>query len=264
MTIQINGHDESGESISKQGNQASTPSGAITAFYRAMIMAGGNGSFLDTMLEEDEVQEIKRIELDEVLIFKLKKSFKGIFTGRMDPVALAAGTEAILQTLAEKKRSTEEKQQEDLTHQVNLAPETSDSNKKKMPRPGENEMLLEALFGHSGNPIALATGLEAVLQTLAIKVFAKEEAEEKVFNDDTLLALSDLSEKAKRFLKHPEMSFPLLSFVYTRRELLEEVKDLKNYIHELDAFIRLQPNMGESRDSQLHNSHASKGTSSSK
>lgn len=264
MTIQINGRDDTGESISKQENQTSAPSGAIAAFYRAMLLAGGNGSSLDTMLEEDEIQEIKRIELDELLIFNLKKSFKGIFTGRIDPVALAAGTEAILQTLAEKKRSSEEKQQEDLTHQVNLAPETNDSNQKKMPCLGENEMLLEALFGHSGNPIALATGLESVLQTLAIKVFAKEEAEEKVFNDDTLLALFDLDEKAKRFLKHPEMRFPLLSFVYTRRELLEEVKELKNYIHELEAFVRLQPNIDEPRDSQLHNSHASKGTSSPK
>jgi len=283
MTMQINRHDESGESILKQENQTSTPSGMISDFYRAMIMAGGNGSFLDTILEEDLIQELK------IECFKLKKGIKGIFTGRMDPVALAAGTEAILQTLAAKKRSIEEKKQEDFTHQVDLAPgtgailqtlaeksqedlmhqvnlaqETDDSSKKKMPRLGENEMLLEALFGHSGNPIALATGLEAVLQTLAIKVFAKEEAEEKVFNDDTLLALYDLDEKAKRFLKHPEMSFPLLSFVYTSRELLEEVKELKNYIHELDAFIRLQPNMDESRDSQLHNLYASKGTSSSK
>lgn len=264
MTIQINRHDENGESISKQGNQSNTPSGAITAFYRAMLLAGGDGSFLDTMLEEEEVQEMKKIELDEVLIFKLKKSFKGIFTGRMDPVALAAGTEAILQTLAEKKRSMEEKKQENLTNQVNLAPETNDSSGKKGEHSGDSEMLLEALFSHSGNPIALSTGLEAVLQTLAIKVFSKEEAEEKVFNDDNLLALSDLSEKAKRFLKHPETRFPLLSFVYTRRELLEEVKELKNYIHELDAFIRLQPDMDKPRDSQLHNSYASKGTSSPK
>jgi len=200
MTIQISGHDESGEAISKQGNQSSIPSGAITAFYRAMILAGGDGSFLDTMLEEEEAQEMKKIKLDETLILKLKKSFRGIFTGRMDPVALAAGTEAILQTLAEKKRSTEEKKQEDLTHQVNLAPKMSDLNKKEKPHPAENEMLLEALFGHSGNPVALASGLEAVLQTLTMKVFAKEEAEEKVFNDDVLLVHSDLDEKAKRIL----------------------------------------------------------------
>ena len=242
MTIQINGHDENGESISKQGNQSSTPSGAITAFYRAMILAGGDGSFLDTMLEEEEAQEMKKIKLDETLIFKLKKNFKGIFTGRMDPVALAAGTEAILQTLAEKKRSTEEKKQEDLTHQVNLAPKTSPSNKKEKEHPAENEMLLEALFGRSGNPVALASGLEAVLQTLAMKVFAKEGAEEKVFNDDVFLVHSDLDEKTKHILKHPEKSFPLLSFVYTRRELLEEVKELKNYIHELDTVIQLQLN----------------------
>lgn len=240
MTIQINAHDENVESISKQGNQSSTPSGAITAFYRAIILAGGDSSFLDNMLEEDEVQEMKKIELDELLIRKLKKSFKGIFTGRMDPVALAAGTEAILQTLAEKKRSTEEKKQEDLTHQVNLAPETNESNKKENSPTAGNEMILEALFAHSGNPIALATGFEAVLQTLAMKVFAKEEAEQKVFNDDVFLVHSDLDEKAKRILKHPEKRFPLLSFVYTRPELLEEVKELKNYIHELDGFIQLQ------------------------
>ena len=264
MTIQINRHNKNGESISKQENQSSTPSGAIAAFYRAMLFDGVDHSSLDTMLEEDEIQEMKRIELDEVLIFKFKKSFKGIFTGRMDPVALSAGTEAILQTLAEKKRSTEEKKQENLTHQLNLAPETNDSSGKKGEHSGDSEMLLEALFSHSRNPIALATGLEAVLQTLAIKVFSKEEAEKKVFNEGKLLALSDLSEKAKRFLKHPQMRFPLLSFVCTRRELLEEVKELKNYIHELDAFIRLQPNTDEPRDSQLHSSHASKETSSSK
>ena len=45
------------------------------------------------------------------------------------------------------------------------------SNKKEKEHPAENEMLLEALFGRSGNPVALASGLEAVLQTLAMKVF---------------------------------------------------------------------------------------------
>ena len=113
----------------------------------------------------------------------------------------------------------------------------------KLPQPLEEmQMLLEALFGRSGNPVALASGLEAVLQTLAMKVFAKEGAEEKVFNDDVFLVHSDLDEKTKHILKHPEKSFPLLSFVYTRRELLEEVKELKNYIHELDTFIQLQLN----------------------
>ena len=263
MTTQINRHDENGASISKQENPENTPSSAIAAFYRALILAGGSVSFLDTMLEEDELQEMKRVELDESLILKLHTSFKGIFVGGMDPVALAAGTEAILQMLDEKKRCTEEKKQEDLTHQVNLAPETDDfRNKKKMPRPEENEMLLEALFGHSGNAIALATGLEAVLQTLAIKVFSKEEAKEKVFNDDELLALSNLSEKAKRFLKHPEMSYPLLSFAYTRREFLGEIKEIKKYIRGLESFIQAQSN-GDVSHKNLHHS-SSKGTSSPK
>jgi hypothetical protein len=256
MTTQVNGQNENEGYISRQENQSSTPSSATAALYRAVILAGA-GSFLTFMLEEDELHEMKRVELDESLIRNFKTSFKGIFVGGMDPVALSAGTEAILQTLEAKKQSNEEKKQEDLTHHVNLAPETIDR-----PHSGETEMLLEVLFGHSGNPVALANGLEAVLQNLAVKVFSQDKAEEKVFNDDELLALSNLSEKAKRFLKHPEMSYPLLSFAYTRREFLEEIKELKKYIHELNAFIQAQPNADESHKNQHYSSF--KGISSPK
>ena len=88
-----------------------------------------------------------------------------------------------------------------------------------------------------------------------MKAFSKK----RDFDKDNLHALFDLDEKAQLPSENPKMSHPLLSFICTRLEFPEEIKGLKNYIRELESFIRLQLNMNE-----LHNSHALKETSSSK
>lgn len=188
----------------------------------------------------------------------------GLGAEDMDAIALKEGKKEIKKKIEKiKKQSNEKKAYEDLTHQQDLVP-TIDNKVPKLPQPLEEmNMILDALFGHSENPTVLATlarGLEVVLQTLSIKAFSKK----RDSNKDNLHALFDLDEKAQLPSENPKMSHPLLSFICTRLEFPEEIKGLKNYIRELESFIRLQLNVEEPRDSQLHNLHASKGTSSPK
>ena len=188
----------------------------------------------------------------------------GLDAEDMDALALKEGKKEIKKQIEMlKKQSNEKKAYEDLTHQQDLAP-TINNKVPKLSQPLEEmNMILDALFGHSENPTVLATlarGLEVVLQTLSMKAFAKK----KDFNKGNLHASFDLNEKGQLPSEDPKMSHPLLSFICTRLEFPEEIKGLKNYIRELESFIQLQLNTDEPCDSQPHNSHASKGISSSK